>query len=186
MNLLARSPSFVLLLACCSSVFVAACSASRANCVADCDARVERCPADNLNCTALCDTYVDLGDSGGCGDERLIYQNCVVDAACSTDCTPEYNALNNCVGDNSPATCLRYCRDREDAGCADANCANTCILTEYLGRATACEVEVDRWTACLDDGSTCDAAGRCLSLLLDANNCRTAYCSAHPDEPSCP
>lgn len=183
MNLLARSS--VVLLACFASLVTSACSNSRATCVADCDARVERCPDDNVNCTALCDTYVDLGDSGGCGDERLIYQNCVVDSACTTDCTTELNALNNCVGDNSPSTCLRYCRDREDAGCADANCASTCILTEYLGRATECETEVNRWTACLDEGSTCDAAGRCLSLLLDANNCRTAYCGSHPDEPSC-
>jgi hypothetical protein len=168
-----------------TALVLPACSNALANCEADCDARGARCPLDDVNCAALCDTYVGLGDSGGCGDERLVYQGCVIDAACSTGCDAELRSLNECVSANSSAPCLRHCRDRDAAGCGDASCDDVCLLTEYVGRATDCETEVNRWTACLVDGPQCDAGTRCLSLFLDATSCRNAYCTANPEEPAC-
>lgn len=169
----------------CLGVLAPACSNARGTCEADCELRIERCAVTNLDCAATCDTYVDLGDPGGCAEERLVYQSCVVDSACTTDCGAELASLNTCVAANSPGTCFRHCRDRADTGCGDGTCDDLCLATEYLGRATDCQLEVDRWTACLVDGSQCDAGLRCLGFLNDANNCRAAYCTANPTAPAC-
>lgn len=165
---------------------VPACSNAAATCQADCELRVDSCPSTAVNCEALCNTYIGLGDSGGCSDERLLYQNCVVDASCTDGCAAEYAGLRACVGANSNAPCLTYCRSREAVGCGQDTCAGSCIDAEYVGRAAGCEAEVDLWVSCLTTGSQCDADSRCLSLYLDALGCAGDYCRANPDDPACP
>jgi hypothetical protein len=166
------------------SMASAGCSANRAACEADCEGRVDRCSLTNVDCPALCGTYIGLGDPGGCSDERLVYQGCMVDSACTTDCATELGVLNDCVADNSPGVCLRRCRDRDAAGCGDPMCAAFCVGVEYLGQGTSCRAEVDRWYACLATAPACDLLA-CLSELSDANNCRTSYCAANPSDPAC-
>lgn len=160
------------------------CSQNRAACEADCESRVSRCSLDNVDCPALCGTYIDLGDPVGCADERLVYQGCVVDSACTTDCTTERNLLDACVAASSAHVCLARCRARQAAGCGDGGCAGLCLGVEYLARGTACRAEADRWYTCLAGAPTCELLA-CLSELNDANNCRTSYCAANPTDPAC-
>lgn len=165
-------------------VAAAGCSNNRAACEADCNSRVERCDLNNVDCAALCGTYVDLGDPYNCADERLVYQGCVVDSACTTECTSELGTLNDCVAAASGNACLAHCRERTAAGCGDAGCDDVCIGIEYAGRATGCRAEVDRWEACVAAAPTCDVFA-CVTELADANDCRTAYCAANPTAPAC-
>lgn len=163
---------------------LAGCANNRAACIADCESRIARCAAEDVDCPALCGTYVDLGDPYGCANERLVYQGCVVDAACTTDCASERGLVDRCIAERSGQRCIALCRERDAAGCGDPNCASLCLGVEYFARGTDCRAEADRWIACLDAAPICDALG-CLDELGDANDCRNAYCAANPSDPAC-